>query len=64
MRYSVLMCVCCRRAQAPEPLGLCAPCAMHTRVEVVDGLRRLARYLAAWTAFEEWLAERRAPGPA
>jgi rRNA maturation endonuclease Nob1 len=58
MRYSMVMCIRCRRTSAPEPLGFCAACAMHTRVEVVDGLKRLARYLAAWAAFDEWLRAR------
>ena len=51
------MCIRCRQAEAPEPLGLCATCAMHTRIEIVEGLKRLAGYLAAWAAFEEWLRE-------
>lgn len=53
------MCIRCRQAEAPQPLGLCAPCAMHTRIEIAEGLRRLAGYLAAWAAFEDWLRERR-----
>jgi len=30
---------------------------MHTRVEIVDGLKRLASYLAAWAAFDDWVRE-------
>jgi hypothetical protein len=30
---------------------------MHTRVEVIAGFRRLTDYLAAWAAFDRWLAE-------
>jgi len=57
VRYLPIMCVRCRQAEAPEPLGLCAPCAMHTRIEIGDGLKRLASYLAAWAAFDAWLRE-------
>lgn len=57
MRYLRPMCIRCRSAEAPEPLGLCAACVMHTRVEIVDGLKRFSRYLAAWAAFEQWLRE-------
>jgi hypothetical protein len=31
---------------------------MHTRVEIVDGLKRLGSYLAAWAAFDDWLRAR------
>jgi hypothetical protein len=48
-------CIRCNAQQAPEPLGLCTSCVMHTRVEVSSGLRRLARYLDAWADFEAWL---------
>ena len=54
------MCVRCKRASAPEPLGLCSSCVMNTRVEVLAGLERLDEYLAAWAAFERWLDEREA----
>jgi hypothetical protein len=57
------MCIRCRNAEAPGSLGLCAACAMNTRVEVTDGMVRLSNYLVAWAAFEEWLREQRAnPG--
>lgn len=49
------MCIRCRQVDAPEPLGLCAACAAQTRLEMSDGLRRLASYLAAWAAFDDWL---------
>ncbi len=51
------MCIRCHAAKAPEPLGLCAACAMHTRIEIIEGLKRLSLYLAAWAAFDEWLRE-------
>jgi len=51
------MCIRCHAAKAPEPLGLCGACAMHTRIEIIDGLKRLSHYLAAWAAFDEWLRE-------
>jgi hypothetical protein len=51
------MCIRCGETQAPEPLGLCAACVMHTRVEIVDGLKRLSRYLAAWAAFDDYLRQ-------
>jgi len=57
VRYSSSMCIRCRSAEAPEPLGLCPACVMHTRVEIVDGLKRLASYLAAWAAFDDWVRE-------
>jgi hypothetical protein len=53
------MCVRCKRANAPEPLGLCAPCVMHTRVEMSAGFARLDAYLSAWAAFQRWLDDRR-----
>jgi len=53
-----MTCIRCRESEAPEPLGLCAPCAMHTRVELTAGFRRLAEYLRAWAAFDEWLRAR------
>lgn len=52
------MCIRCRQQEAPEPLGLCATCAVHTRIELGEGMRELARYLVGWAAFAEWLAER------
>jgi len=53
------MCIRCRDAEAPGSLGLCAACAMNTRVEVTDGIKRLSNYLVGWAAFEEWLREER-----
>ena len=52
------MCVRCHAAEAPEPLGLCIPCALHARLEIVAGMKRLCAYLAAWAAFDEWLRRR------
>jgi hypothetical protein len=37
---------------------MCAPCVMHTRVEVMNGLKQISRYLAANAAFDAWLRER------
>ena len=51
------MCIRCRAVEAPEPIGMCAMCVIHTRIEIIEGLKRLSRYLAAWAAFEEWLSE-------
>ena len=48
------VCIRCRESPAPQPLGLCAPCALHTRIELTDGLRRLGAYLD----FERFLRER------
>jgi hypothetical protein len=53
------MCIRCKRANAPEPLGLCASCVLHTRVEVSAGFAQLDQYLCAWAAFQSWLDERR-----
>jgi len=52
------MCIRCRQHEAPEPLGLCATCVVHTRVELGAGMRELVSYLGAWAAFTEWLEER------
>ena len=55
------MCIRCRQAGAPEPLGFCAPCAMHVRVEVTNGFQRFTSYLSAWAAWNDWLQERALP---
>ncbi len=52
------MCIRCRELPAPEPLGLCAVCAIQTRIEVSEGFRRLSRYLGAWAEFGTWLETR------
>jgi hypothetical protein len=49
------MCIQCQAGEAPEPLGLCAACALQVRLECSAGLRRLGLYLAAWAAFDDWL---------
>lgn len=54
-KKETMTCIRCNERQAPEPLGLCAPCVMHTRLEVASGLRRLGLYLTAWAAFDDWL---------
>jgi hypothetical protein len=52
-------CVRCRTAAAPEPHGYCPACVVHTRIEIVTGLRRLTEYLGAWAAFDEWCRAQR-----
>jgi hypothetical protein len=51
-------CVRCRTAVAPEPPGYCPVCVVHTRIEIVTGLRRLTEYLGAWAAFDDWCRSR------
>jgi hypothetical protein len=53
-----IMCIRCSEPHAPEPLGLCAVCAIQTRIELTEGFRRLGGYLEAWAAFGVWLEER------
>jgi len=48
-------CIRCGESEASTPLGYCEPCALDTRVEFVEGFRRLRRYLLAWARFDEWL---------
>jgi hypothetical protein len=57
------MCIRCQQAEAPGSLGLCAACAVNTRVEVTDGLKRLGDYLVACAAFERWLRDNPGPSP-
>lgn len=52
------MCIRCRSAHAPGELAFCAPCALHARIEMNDGLRRLRHYLGSWAGFAEWLRDR------
>jgi hypothetical protein len=56
------VCVRCRAEAAPDPLGLCPACVLHTQIELNDGLRRLETYLAGWAAFDDWLRRRDEPG--
>jgi hypothetical protein len=59
------LCIRCRDAEAAEPGGYCPACAVHTRIELAVGLRRLTEYLSSWAAFGEWLAAHgRDPAPA
>jgi hypothetical protein len=51
------MCIRCHEAEAPGSLGLCAACAINTRVEVTEGIKRFGSYLLNWSAFEAWLDE-------
>jgi hypothetical protein len=48
------MCIRCGNVEAPEQLGYCTTCVIHTRVEVSGGMRRFGQYLAAWAAFDDW----------
>jgi hypothetical protein len=50
-----MKCIRCKEGSAPGPLGLCTTCVVHTRLEVVTGLRRLRIYLDAWAGFDDWL---------
>jgi hypothetical protein len=56
--HSYGLCIRCRAEEAPEPLGLCTACVLHTRIEIGAGLSRLAQYLASWAAFDDWLRAR------
>jgi hypothetical protein len=51
------MCVRCGKAEGPDPLGFCPPCALAVRIELTMGFKRLAAYLGRWADFERWLAE-------
>jgi hypothetical protein len=53
------MCIRCHTVDIAEPLDLCPSCSVHTRIELATGLRRLAEYLAAWAAFDEWCLKHR-----
>jgi hypothetical protein len=50
-----MYCIRCNEESAPDPLGLCTSCVVHTRLEVVTGMRRFRLYLEAWAGFDEWL---------
>jgi hypothetical protein len=54
-------CIRCQRAEALQPLGLCAPCAATVRVELVEDLKQIGTYLSTWAAFDEWLHRRGLP---
>jgi hypothetical protein len=51
-------CIRCREAEAPRQLGFCAGCAAAAEQEASGGYDRLAEYLGAWAAFDEWLQRR------
>ena len=53
------MCVLCRENEAQSSRELCALCEASVRLEVAEGLYRLARYLGAWAEFDAWLRSRR-----
>jgi hypothetical protein len=48
------MCIRCRKAVAPVPLGYCMVCSLNVRLELAGGLDRLAVYLSGWAAFADW----------
>jgi hypothetical protein len=48
------MCIRCRKAAAPVPLGYCMVCSLNVRLELAGGLDRLAVYLSGWAAFADW----------
>jgi hypothetical protein len=50
-----MLCIRCNEREAPDPLGLCTACRVHTRLEVTVGPMRLHAYLDAWAAFDDWL---------
>jgi hypothetical protein len=56
------MCVLCGERQTADGRAYCAKCSFVVRVEIEDGMRRLADYLDSWAAFDEWCAGRPAPG--
>ncbi|HYM63390.1 MAG TPA: hypothetical protein VES61_01810 [Gaiellaceae bacterium] len=57
------MCIRCRKAAAPVPLGYCALCSLNVRLELAGGLDRLAAYLSAWAAFADWQDEQGLESP-
>ncbi|HZT91446.1 MAG TPA: hypothetical protein VFA05_05340 [Gaiellaceae bacterium] len=52
------MCIRCGDEETPADRAYCVHCTFAVRAEVEDGLRKLASYLAAWAAFDEWCASR------
>ena len=50
------MCIRCGKDEVADALDYCTVCVVQTRVEVSGGIRRLAQYLAAWAAFDDWCA--------
>lgn len=53
-----MTCIRCGDVEAPQPLGYCAACAVATRLELVEGLKRLSAYLSSWAASDDWLRSR------
>jgi hypothetical protein len=49
------MCIRCHLCKAPLEPGYCAACVVEARFEVLEGLRKLERYLRAWSLFDDWL---------
>jgi len=52
------MCIRCHENETPVDRPYCIHCTFAVRAEVEDGLRRLADYLTAWAAFDQWCASR------
>jgi hypothetical protein len=50
------MCIRCHENETPTDRPYCIHCTFAVRAEVEDGLRRLADYLTAWAAFDQWCA--------
>jgi hypothetical protein len=53
------MCIRCREYETAPDRPYCIHCTFAVRAEVEEGLRRLADYLGAWAAFDEWCAAHR-----
>ncbi|HVV57038.1 MAG TPA: hypothetical protein VHC45_01655 [Gaiellaceae bacterium] len=52
------MCIRCGEHETTTGRPYCVHCTFAVRAEVDEGLRRLASYLAAWAAFDEWCEAR------
>jgi hypothetical protein len=52
------MCIRCGENETAPDRPYCVHCTFAVRAEVEDGLRKLADYLSAWAAFDEWCASR------
>src|SRR3982751_1849555 len=52
------MCIRCGEHETPPDRPYCVHCTFAVRAEVEDGLRKLADYLSAWAAFDEWCSAR------
>jgi len=52
------MCIRCHENETSADRPYCVHCTFAVRAEVEDGLRRLADYLTAWAAFDQWCESR------